>query len=305
MSARIVLLLFISATPLRAQQSLLNRVDSLLIAGQYEQARAALADWDRANPASASIEPAQRARAIYLTARLTTDAAQAQNHYLAVALSYPTSREAPDALLRVGQSFLATGDAPRAVSYLDRLINDYPTASARPLGFLWLTRAQIATGKHASACATAMAALKSGTTITDELASLIATEQRTACTNPPPDSQRPPAVRPTPTPTTQPSSTERAPPVPVTRTGDTSSDGRYAIQIAAFREVRSANAIAAQLRRKGHDSRVVLVEGSSLSRVRIGRFRTRADALNAVRRLKAENVDGIVVDDVSRERTSR
>ena len=305
MTARIALLVLISATPLRAQESLLNRADSLLIAGQYEQARAALADWDRANPASASTEPAQRSRAIYLTARLTIDAARAQNHYLTVALSYPTSREAPDALLRVGQSFLATGDAPRAVGYLERLINDYPTASVRPLGFLWLTRAQIAAGKASSACATATAALKPGTSNTGEVATLIATEQRSACANAPADSQQAPPVRPTPSPSAQPPATERSQPAPDRRTADNSSDGRYAIQIAAFRELRSANAIAAQLRRKGHDSRVVFVEGSSLARVRIGRFRTRADALNAVRRLKAENVDGIVVEDATRERSSR
>src|SRR5688572_318754 len=185
MNARFALLLLISATPLRAQQSLMNRADSLLIAGQYEQARATLADWDRANPASASTEPAQRSRAIYLTARLTTDATQAQNHYLTVALSYPTSREAPDALLRVGQSFLATGDPPRAVGYLERLINDYPTASVRPLGFLWLARAQIAADKASSACTTATAALKPGTSITGELATQIANEQRSACANAP------------------------------------------------------------------------------------------------------------------------
>lgn len=296
MMVRIALLLLFSATSLPAQQSLLNRADSLLIAGQYEQARAILADWDRTNPASATTEPAQRARAIYLTARLTTDAAQAQNHYLTVALSYPTSREAPDALLRVGQSFLATGDAARAVGYLERLINDYPAASVRPLGFLWLTRAQIAAGKASSACTTATTALKPGTSITGELASLIATEQRNACTNAQPDSQKPNA---------QPPAPERSQPAPDRRTADNSNDGRFAIQIAAFRELRSANAIAAQLRRKGHDSRVVFVEGSSLARVRIGRFRTRADALNEVRRLKAENVDGIVVDDAVRERAAR
>ena len=305
MTGRIALLLLISATPLPAQQSLLNRADSLLIAGHYELARAALADWDRANPASASTEPAQRARAIYLTARLTVDAAQSQNHYLTVALSYPTSREAPDALLRVGQFFLATGDPPRAVGYLERLINDYPTASVRPLGFLWLARAQIAAGKASSACTTATAALKPGTSIPAELVTQIANEQRTACANAPADSQPAPPVKPTPAPSAQPAATERPQPAPDRRTADNSSNGRYAIQIAAFRELRSANAIAAQLNRKGHDSRVVFVEGSSLARVRIGRFRARVDALNAVRRLKAENVDGIVVDDAMRERSSR
>ncbi|MEX2281983.1 MAG: SPOR domain-containing protein [Gemmatimonadota bacterium] len=299
MTTRAALLFLLSAAPVAAQQNLLQRADSLLIAGQYEPARAALAGWERANPTTASTEPSQRARALYLTARLTTDAAKAQELYLTIALSFPTTRDAPDALLRVGQSFFASGDAPRAVTYLQRLINDYPSAAARSQGFLWLTRAQIAAGKNTLACTTAGTALKSAQN-TAEIASLLAAEERSACSGSAPEPPRAavpdPVVRRTEPPRSAPErDTTRA----------LKAESRYAIQVAAFRELRSANTIAAQLRRAGHDARVAFVEGSALARVRVGRFETHAAAVAEVRRLKAAHVDGIVVADATRERAAR
>ncbi len=301
MTSRALLLLLCCSAPVTAQQSLLDRADSLLIAGQYVQARAALADWDRANPATASTESAQRARALHLTARLTTDATQAQELYLTIALSYPTAREAPDALLRLGQSFLAARDPRRAALYLERLMNDYPSAPSRSLGFLWLTRAQIAAGNAALACTTAGTALKSAQPPTADVAGLLAAEERTACGDVTPDPQRT-------APSAGTAAAHSAPRADTVSAGANATasakttDARYTVQTAAFRDVRSANASAAQLRRNGHDARVAYVEASTLARVRIGRFRTLAEASAEARRLKATGIVGIVVADASRER---
>ncbi|MGH7466822.1 MAG: SPOR domain-containing protein [Longimicrobiales bacterium] len=315
--------------PAQAQQRVLDRTDSLLMAGQYAQARATLADWQRAHPPGVAVEPAERSRALYLMARLTTAADDAQDLYLSLVLSYPTAREAPDALLRLGQHFVNSGDPARAQGYLERLVNDYPAASNRMQGYLWLARAQSAAGSSSAACASAGAALKAGAT-NEELTLLLQEEEKTACANaqrePPPAMRAPlpapnvesPPVRRTTTapartqparsqPRTQPTRTPSAR-TPSTRTpprASATSSARYALQTGAFREIRSANATAAELERKGFDARVVYTAGSSLARVRVGKFRTSAAASEEARKLRTAGVRAIVVDDVARERAQR
>jgi cell division septation protein DedD len=301
------LLLLLAALPVSAQQNLLDRADSLLNAGQYALARTALTEWQRANPITAKVDAAQRARSHYLSARLSTDAEQARQLYLMIALSHPTAREAPDALLRLGQSFLAAGDTRSATTYFGRLINDYPTASARGLGYVWLSRAQLVAGDPTLACTTATAGLNSQN-LAPEIITLLLADQRSACTGQRPDSQQnvTGAARPTAAPTVpQPQPVRSEPPRDTSASTPRPSDARFAVQTSAFREVRSANAIAAQLRRNGFDSRVAYVPGSELARVRIGRFRTRAEAQAEVNRLKAKGLSGIVVDDAARERRQR
>ncbi|MGH7460203.1 MAG: SPOR domain-containing protein [Longimicrobiales bacterium] len=304
-----------AALPAAAQQQRLERADSLLVAGQYELARTALADWEKANPRDAGVEPAVRAHALYLRGRLTTKATDAREQYLALVLSYPTAREAPDALLRLGQGFLAADQPARAVVYLERLVSDYPTAGNRPQALLWLTRAQIAAGNASIACSTAGEALKSGVSDADVHA-LLQEEEKTACSAPPPKPV--PAPRPTPP---APDSDTRARPdtgrEPAARSNSTTrssttsstrratSTGRFALQTGAFREVSSANTIAASLRRKGFDARVAYVSGSPLARVRVGRFSSSEAAASEARRLKSAGVNAIIVDDAARERSER
>ncbi len=316
-----VLFVFAAANvlPLAGQQQQarqLERADSLLVAGQYELARTALADWQRNNPRDANVEPAVRSRALYLSARLTTKAADAREQYLALVLSYPTAREAPDALLRLGQGLLAADQPSRAVGYLERLVNDYPTAANRAQALLWLARAQLASGNAGTACATAGAALKAGLADADVTA-LLQEEEKTACSAPPRNAT--PAPRPSTTAPKPDSETKavaeskpkpepaprRVPPAATSAPKRAVSTGRFSLQTGAFREVRSATASAAQLRRKGFDARVAYVQGSSLARVRIGRFTSSEDAAAEARRLKTTGVNAIVVDDAARERSER
>jgi len=328
----LVLLLSALAMPASAQaQRALDRADSLLNAGRYPEARAAVQEWNRANPPGTSAEPAHRARAIYLTARLTDNAAQAQEMYVMIALSYPTAREAPDALLRLGQGLLASNEPRRAMAYLERLVSDYPTAASRPVAHVWLARAQIASGAPSAACVTAGSALKAGG-LPDDVAALLEAEEKIACASvggPPPVTREradtaPPPVRRQPPPTpridtippqdapprrdtastrTPPRDTvSRAPaPQPVTRSSSDAT-GRYALQTGAFRNTQSATNIANALRRAGYDARVAYLEGRDLAHVRIGRFGTRAEAAALIARLKEAGYTAIIVDDVTRER---
>ncbi|MGQ0562991.1 MAG: SPOR domain-containing protein [Gemmatimonadota bacterium] len=117
-----------------AQRVTLDRVDSLMRAGQAEQARAALVEWRRTHSADA--------RATYLSGRLATRAQDAEDAYLTVALTHATSAYAAESLLRLGQARLAAGDRKQAVTYLERVLADYPRSEHRATALEWLDRAR-------------------------------------------------------------------------------------------------------------------------------------------------------------------
>ncbi|HSL69809.1 MAG TPA: SPOR domain-containing protein [Longimicrobiales bacterium] len=277
----------------------MDRADSLLAAGQYARARALLDGWHRDHPSTARIDQAERARALYLTAQLTEDAARAQELYVSIALGYPTAREAPNALLRLGQAWLANGEPKRSVTYLERVLNDYPSAPARPDAFLWLIRAHRASRNDDAACKVAQEGLKSGG-LSNQLRELVDAEGRHACADPPSQPRVTPAPLPVLVTSPPPASPKEQPP-----RATAAADARFAVQTGAFRELRSANAIAAQLRRAGFDVRVAYVRSSSLARVRIGRFVSRSEAATTAKRAEAAGFKAIIVDDVLRERRER
>lgn len=287
-----VVALSVAAAPLQAQRQL-DRADSLLAAGEYAQARSLMLEWQRANPPSARVDLATRARAIYLNARLTEDAQQAQELYLTIALSYPTTPYAPDALLRLGQGLLAANENRRALAYLERLVTDYPSAANRHMGLLWLARAQSAAGNKAGACKTVSGALKSGE-LKGDIAAAMQSEEKNACASAEPEPEVKPETRPEPKPLPRTESTP--PPAPATATA------RFALQAGAFRNAQSATAIASQLKRAGFDARVARIGESELSYVRVGRFSARAEAADEAARLRAAGFNVIIVDDVGREK---
>src|SRR5438132_4693273 len=101
-------LLFLIATNHAYAQSL-ERAEKLANNGQYSAARASLAQWWKAHKTPKSADGAAVSRALLLRARLTTNPDSAEKDYLAIVLEHPASRETPEALLRLGQHFLARG----------------------------------------------------------------------------------------------------------------------------------------------------------------------------------------------------
>src|SRR5699024_10836124 len=106
--------------------------------------------WESSAAESASVQI--RARALLLRARLTTDVGEAERDYLNLVLAHPYTPEIPEALLRLGQGLLASGESGRAAGYLHRLVTDYPRSVQRPVGALWLARARRAEQRYEDAC---------------------------------------------------------------------------------------------------------------------------------------------------------
>lgn len=165
----------------------LVRIDSLIDAGRLDDARRALRQWsERHSSAGVRVAGSDRAHAFLLQSRLATDWPTAEEALVAIALGYPLSNDAPEALLRLGQGLLTSAaagarpdDARRATAYLERLARDYPITSLRAAAFLWLARAYAFRGQIDAACARLAEA---GRIATDAgTSSLITDEQRLLC----------------------------------------------------------------------------------------------------------------------------
>lgn len=250
-----------------AQERELERVETLIADGEYEQARAEIAAWWEKVDAGHPAPGPHRARALLLRARLEPDPKIAELDYLALVLTYPTAPEAPEALLRLGQGLLATGDSARAGAYLERLVNDHPSSPQRPVGALWLARARQADATQATQATGTQA---TGTQL-----------------------GQPSGAEPS----------EQRPASPAGVAAD--ADGRFAVQSGAFRQRQGALELAERLRRAGHEPRLVGLPGSSLVRVRVGRFADREDARALVQRLIADGFEALVVADAEREQPTR
>lgn len=376
-----------TAAGAHAQDRTLERVQNLIATGRLTEARNTLAQWEKDNrdPAGTAT-PDDRARALFLTGVLSSDAKAAEDAFIGVVLSHPYSPVAPEALLRLGQGLHTAGETDRAIAYLERLASDYPSAPQRETAMLWLTRAQLARGDAAAACGTARESLFS--TSNENVRTLIELERDRACAESggvatTPGIRRPgralstnavivlddpvpgdstPVARANSTPITAapargaPAVPERAPaaaplvlpdlaiatdsipwdsprdersarrsdtqtelqrtPEEVQRTPATPSaqpaarvaeptvdnSAEYAVQTAAFTQRRSAETIAAELRAKGFDARIVTVPGSAHFRVRHGAFRTSREAANAALHIRDAGFATLIVNDVRLER---
>jgi cell division septation protein DedD len=297
--ARAVLLTLIATAALAAPrtahaQDALDRVQNLIATGRFTEARSTLEQWETAHgdPRS-NARPADRARALFLRGTLSTDAREAEDAYLSVVLSHPSSGVAPEALLRLGQGSLTAGDPRRAVGYFERLRNDYPGAAQQQTAWLWLARAQHAAGAAAAACSTAR---NGAAEVTDmNMRMLLELERDRTCVDGAQTADSPFAA---PTRAAAPQQQTAAP----AQTAAAAFDGEFAVQTGAYREYSSANNVANQMRARGFDVRVVLVGDSPLHRVRFGAFATNAEASAAARAIRDAGFATIIVSDVQLER---
>lgn len=270
-----------TTAPAAAQVPTLDRVDSLVTAGQYDDARAILDQWWSARD-EFDVPGSDKARALMLRAQLAPDPEEAEPDYLAVVLGYPTSPHAPEALLRLGQGLLSTGDATRAAAYLERLVADYPGRPQRTTGLLWLARANTAARRPAAACGAARQGLQS--TDDPDLRSMLQVEAGASCGI----AQSAPAEEPAEGPAEEPDTPEAA-------------AGEFAAQTGAFRYRRSADELIEQLQENGHQPRLVNVLRKDFLRVRIGRFETSEEAERLVDQLRNQGFDAVVVSDADEE----
>ncbi len=91
--------------------------------------------------------------ALYWRARIAATGDSAERDLRRVAIEYPTSRWADDALLQLAQIATAAGNPVSAFALAQRLRSDYPDSDLRPRAALWAGRAAFDLGDARSACA--------------------------------------------------------------------------------------------------------------------------------------------------------
>jgi cell division septation protein DedD len=299
-----------------AQRTLLDEAESLITAGVFPEARGLLTRWRREHPTAARDNAEMQARYHVLSARVNTDAQHAEDNYLTVAVNYPTTRVAPEALLRLGQARHARGDSQHAAAYLERIMTDYPESELRALAAIWLARVQGGTASKRELC-DRLRPVDPGSN--PETIQHLKIEQIRACGSAQPlkaatrssaprtvrtDTARPPlepdtAIRETVKTDTAPRKAEPAVTAAQSKTP-------IAIQIGAFRELSRARAAMAELERAGFtDIRLVRVPGNTLIRVRIGKFNNRAAASAMLARLGDANISAVLVTDTNSETAVR
>jgi cell division septation protein DedD len=284
--------------PVFAQRGLLDHAEARVTGGQFTEARGLLQRWRRENPTAARTAQEQQARYHLLAARLTTNADTAEYNYLTVAVDFPTSRVAPEALLRLAQARYTRGDTTKATSYLQRLLSDYPESEFRPMGAVWLSRLT-AEGQDAAVCEI-FRTVSPGTN--PETLVYFKSEQKRVC------GATVGAARPTPqrprveSSAAAPKADSAPPPRVENPSTDNTSVGRVAIQIGAFRELNGARGAQRQLENAGfRDVRLVRVPGNQLIRVRIGKYENRAGAASMLARLANANFSAVLVTDANTE----
>jgi len=244
--------------------STLARIARLVSRGDRQGAHAAA---DSLLASTAPDTPAF-AEALYWRAFAAASAADAERDYLRVAIEYPLSPRAEDALLLLSQLEFARGDRASALRHLDRLVRDNPTGRNTGRASFWTARIAFDTGDTLRACAAlSMARMQLAPTDIETRNQVeyflprcvTRTVERM-------DSSSAPTTRPT------------APP----------AGPEFSLQVAAFKTNREAQALASGLKKRGFDVRVA--HQGTWYRVRIGRYATRAEATSAQTRARASHV---------------
>ncbi|HET9439070.1 MAG TPA: SPOR domain-containing protein [Longimicrobiales bacterium] len=310
-----------------AQRGFLEQAEEKIASSAFGDARLLLQRWQRENPNAARVDQEQQARYHALRARIITNADSAEDNYLTVALNYPTSKVAPEALLRLAQARALRQDTAQAIAYLERLLADYPNSEYRPLAAVWLARTKSPTGGNAEICEL-MRGMKPSTN--PETITHVKAEQTRICAKTPVVAGKQPAKTttsvkpPAPTKTAAvkspaPKDTAREPdprasaaaarrdsarvvPKAPTTTDGPSAGRIVAIQLGAFRELSGARSMRLQLERAGFDDvRLVRVPGNTLIRVRIGKYANRSAAAAMLARLAEKNFSAVLVTDAANE----
>lgn len=223
--------------------------------GQADSARAIIRRRLAMTPTSDSLYP----EILYTAGRVAGNADSAMLYLRRVSIEFSRSKWADQALLRLAQLAFATGDIAAAGRAAERIVEDYPSSHILADAAFWAGRAYFEQNDVESGCRY-LARAEAAATQNIELASRIRYyRQRCAAFAEVTDS------------------TAR----------DTSQPALvvYSLQVAAVGNALAADDVMRRLAADGFETHIVTEDG--LYKIRVGRFATRAEAVQLVDRLKA------------------
>jgi tol-pal system protein YbgF len=122
----------VNAPPAGGNSAQYDQAMNLMSRAQYAEASAAFRSYADANPGDTDLSP----QAIYWVGNISfirQDYASAARTFAEVLKKYPKSQRAPDAMLKLAQSFMAMGQKPEGCTTLGLIKSKYPNASPQTL----------------------------------------------------------------------------------------------------------------------------------------------------------------------------
>jgi tetratricopeptide (TPR) repeat protein len=272
MMKRLLLLLpLVLATPLRAQSDP-RLVEAVRAAqeGRSDSARAVVQRLLAATPPTDTLYP----EILYTQAMVAGEAADMRKALQRVAVEYPSSSWADDALLRLVQMDYATRSLEPAARNIEKLKTDYPDSPLLAQASYWAARIYFDQKNPAAACrwlADGMAKTRDNLELQNQLGYLY---QRCDFKTADSGAAAPVASAP---------DTAQKPPAPAAPKDTTSA--RFRVQVSAVGTPAAADDVAAKIEKLGYPA--VIVRERGLYKVRAGAFPTREAAQAAVGKLKA------------------
>jgi cell division septation protein DedD len=261
----------IAQAPSSATESVFVRAQRMVTSGQDSAGRAVV---DSVLQATAEGTP-RYAEALFWRATLSKTAAAAERDYRRIAVEYPLSSRAQEALFRLAQLETTRGDRASARAHLARIQREHPTGSMNTRANLMLAQLSFGDGDIVMGCAAVSAARETLTPTDVELRNQL-DYYAPKCAN---------------LAATVGDTTTMAARHPGT---STPARQEYSVQAAAYVTRDSAEVLAKRLSTRGYNVRIV---GTSKPfRVRVGRYPTRDRATEVLRELTQVNVKGMIVE---------
>jgi hypothetical protein len=214
------------------------------------------------------------AEALYWRGVLAEAGEASRTDLLRVAIEFPLSPRAGDALLRLAQLEFTRGDRATALRHLERLAREHPMAPVRAAGRYWTGRVLLEDGKPADACVALRDARSLAAADDVELINQIDYYAR-PCDGIAADAK------------------VRADSAAADSVRRAATKGRWSVQVAAYGDRDAALALVKRLKARGHDARVTPTKPW---RVRVGYFTSRAAAADAARALGTKKAKAMVVE---------
>ncbi|HEX9886438.1 MAG TPA: SPOR domain-containing protein [Longimicrobiales bacterium] len=315
--------LAVAASPAAGQDGL-ERADALARAGRADEARAQLSAWWDSDRGSASRADLQRG--IWLRALLTVEPQEASLDFQRLVVEFPGGRFSDQALLRLAQAAEAAGDPHGAADHHRVILRDYPGSPLRLDSRSWLDSHEelLARTPRVERPAPRRAepepepevveeaappeppapdtAAAGDVTVVPEVAAVPAElpgKHDVRATEAVPDSTPPePSAATTRPEFPQEPPLERPPELPPV----SEPEGDYTVQLGAFSGEAGARLLSDRATRAGLDPRTVIVVGSPLLRVRVGRFSDADPATRLYDRVVRMGFEAMVLADATRER---
>lgn len=237
------------------------------------------------------------AEAIYWRAALAASTDDAAADYRRIVVEYPLSPRAGDALLALARLEVAHGDRAQASVHLQRFLLENPKHPEHAAAGLMLAQISFEQNDLRHGCATIKQTLSEIPADAVEMRNQLQYYQpRCTALDANPASNLPLAPPLQAPPAKTPGDTSHSAKPPSSKTGASSAArGKYTLQVAAYTSRADADGLAKRLKTRGLDARVV--GGTKLFRVRIGRYTTRAAAVEAQAELKSKKKISAFVSD--------